>query len=456
MSPPLVVASNRGPLSFAYDADGRLTTRRGGGGLVSCLGPAITGSGATWIASAISDADREAAASGIVEAEGLRTRSLVIDPDDYRAYYDVVSNSTLWFLFHNLFDAARRPRFDRRWREAWDRYRAVNETFATALADEAAEGATVLVHDYHLALVGGLLAERRPDLRSVYFHHTPFCEPSAIRMLPVDVGRELLAGLAANTACGFHTERWARAFRACCEEVLGEAPTTFVSPAATDPSDIRRVASSEACQREFERLDALVGDRKLVVRVDRLELSKNILRGLHAFEELLETRPEWRERVVFWARAYPSRENLPEYLAYRQEIETLTRRVNRTWQTPTWTPVLLDAGDDFPRSVAAFRRYDVLLVNPVRDGLNLVAKEGPLVNERDGVLCLSRESGVWDEVGSAAVGLNPFDVSETAAALATALEMTADERRDRAAELRRLAEARGPQDWLDDQVAAAG
>src|SRR5207302_10403367 len=155
-------------------------------------------------------------------------------------------------------------------------------------------------------------------------------------------------------------------------------------------------------------------------------------------DELLRTRSEWRGRVVFGAFTYASRERLPEYLAYRQEVETLARRINEQWGTPGWAPILLDTSDNFPRSVAALCRYDVLLVNPVRDGLNLVAKEGPLLNERDGVLALSREAGVWEELEGIALEVNPFDVAGTAEVLATALTMTAAERAEHARGLREV------------------
>jgi trehalose 6-phosphate synthase len=358
-------------------------------------------------------------------------------------------------VYHNLYDTPRRPRFDRHWREAWAAYRRVNEAFADRTADLAPEGATVLVHDFHLSLVGARLAERRPDLQTAWFSHTPFCEPMGLRTLPDAVAEELISGLAGFGACGFHTSRWAKAFEACCDEVLGEAPPTFVSPAAADAEDLAAVAAREACSRELSELESVVGDRKLIVRVDRIELSKNILRGFLAFEDLLEHAPQWRERVVFAAFVYPSREGLADYLAYRQEVEGLVERINEKWATPGWTPIVIDGADNFPRSVAGLRRYDVLLVNPVRDGLNLVAKEGALVNERDGVLALSREAGAWEEIGDHALAVNPFDVAGTGEVLAAALEMPEQERSVRAAGLRKAVLSRTPNDWFADQLAAA-
>jgi trehalose 6-phosphate synthase len=452
---PVVIVSNRGPLSFAVGEGGDLVAKRGAGGLVSGLAPLVIGTDSVWVAAAISDGDRQAADQGVVEADGFRVRFLSIDPDTYRAAYDVVCNATLWFLHHGLYDLARRPRFDTRFREAWESYREVNRAFADVVADSAPDGAAVLVQDYHLALVGLFLAERRPDLRLVHFSHTPFANPDTWRVLPLDLGRELLAGMAAHHACGFHSPRWAAAFSACCSEQLGVEPRTFVAPLAPDAADIGRVAAGEACGAALTELDDAVGDRALVVRVDRIELSKNILRGFQAYEDLLERYPEWRERVVFGAFVYPSREGLPEYLAYRQEVEATVRRINERWATEDWIPILFDPSDDFPRSVAALRRADVFLINPIRDGLNLVAEEGPLVNERDAILLLSPEAGVWDQLVGAARPVHPYDISGTADALAAALAASPEQRATEAGEVRRRAAARTPEDWLADQLAAA-
>ena len=428
---------------------------RGAGGLVSALGPLIADTDAMWIAAAISEGDRAAAREGVIAAEGFRTRTLAIDPAQYRMAYNVICNATLWFVHHHLFDLARRPRFDTRWREAWDAYRSMNLEFAKVVVEEAPADATILVQDYHFALMAPIIRANRRDLRTVHFSHTPFAGPDQLRVLPDDVAGVMLEAMASYDACGFHTERWARSFDAACEEIIGDTPNTFVSPLAPDPDDIRANAVSPACGAELADLEVRLGERKLIARVDRIELSKNLLRGFHAFDDLLARYPEWRGRVVFGAFVYPSREGLPEYLAYRSEVERVVAQINERWGSADWQPILLDASDNYARSIAALRRYDVLLVNPIRDGLNLVAKEGPLVNETDGVLLLSPEAGVWAEVGAAAIRVNPFDEAGTADALNRALSMTANERTIHATRLRRVAEARTPGDWLKEQLSAA-
>jgi trehalose 6-phosphate synthase len=453
---PAVIVSNRGPLSFRHDDDGRLVARRGAGGLVSGLGPLVAGTDTLWVAAAMSDGDRAAADAGVVDAQDFRVRLLGVDPETYRLAYDVVSNQILWFVHHGLYDLPREPAFGPDLREAWQAYRDVNQAFAEVVADVAPEGAAVLVQDYHLGLLGLGLAERRPDLEAVHFSHTPFATPTWLRVLPDHIAGEVLSGLAAHRACGFHTQRWANDFVDCCRDVLALTPNTFVSPLPADADDVRRAAAGPACDAALAEIDAEVGDRLVIARVDRIELSKNLLRGFQAFDDLLDRVPEWRERVVFLASVYPSRTGVPAYIEYQQDVEALVERINERWAIPGWTPIVYDTRDDYPRSVAVLRRADALLVNPIRDGLNLVAKEGGIVNERAAVLCLSREAGVWDEVGEAAVPVPPFDVAGTADALDQALRKPADERAARAARLRELSVARKPADWLADQLAAAG
>ena len=457
----VVVVSNRGPLSFRIDEEGRPVRAGTGGGLAATLHPLLRGSGATWVAAAMHEADRRAASLGLMEDEGLRIVTVEPEVAAYEMAYNVVSNATLWFCHHHLWDLPRRPRFDRRWLEAWDAYRDVNLAFAQAVAEHAPEGARVLVQDYHLSLVGGALAQLRPDLATTHFSHTPFADPGILRVLPSDAAGALLGGMAGFGACGFHTARWESSFRgAFADAALGgragaDAPATYVAPLGPHPEALHEEAASVAVAEARGRIEELAGGRRLVVRVDRVELSKNIVRGLWAFDELLETRPHWRSRVTMLALAYPSRETLADYLSYRSEVEHAAQRLNERWSSGDWVPVVLAVADDRARSIAALTAYDVLLVNPVRDGMNLVAKEGPLLNRAAGVLVLSREAGAWEELHPAALGVNPFDVSETAAALDAALSMEPPARAARAAALRGIVSRQTAADWLNRQLEVA-
>jgi len=455
----VIVVSHRGPYRFEAIGDGSYASERGAGGLASALGAVVERSerDVTWIAAAISDDDRRAAASGSLDELDIDLRLVALDPELHAMHYDVVSNSVLWFLFHDLFDHTRRPRFDRHFHEAWDAYRAVNYVFAEAAAEAAAERDIVLVNDYQLALTGARLRELRPDLRIVHFTHTPFCGADQLRALPTDAATELCRALAGDPA-GFHTARWARAYEDCAHDVLGRngaiAPA-FAASLGPDVDALRDVADSHDARDAARALDDVVGDRLVIARSDRIEPSKNIVRGFLAYDRLLEARRGLRGRVVFVAMLYPSRQTLPEYLAYTNEVEQVVARVNERWATREWSPIVLDERDDFPRSIAAMQRYDVLVVNPIKDGLNLVAKEGPAVNQRDGLLCLSREAGAYEELQGAAIAMHPYDLEDAAIALDAALATPLDERATIAKQLRALATARTPSDWVNDLVAQA-
>jgi trehalose 6-phosphate synthase len=458
----MLVVSNRGPLSFTFDEEGELKRSPGGGGLVSSIRPLLAGTEATWVSATMGAADRAAVAQGRMLDDSFTLLPVVIDDDTYRAAYDVVANTTLWYCHHHLFDLPRRPRFDRHWRQAWEAYRRYNQSVADAISERAPADSPVLVQDYHFSLLGQMLALTRPDLRTVHFCHIPFADPNMLRVLPDEAAGELLAGLAGFTACGFHARRWVAGFRACyadpaLADLAGtdDAPPTFVSSLSSDHEGLLAEAASADCARSVEKLRTETGGRRMVLRVDRVEPSKNIVRGMLAFEELLETYPEWRDQVVHVALVYPSRQGLADYLALGAEVTHTAERINHAWGTAAWTPVVLHVEDDRPRSLAALTISDVLLVNPVRDGLNLVAKEGAFLNQNDGVLVLSHEAGAWEELAEFAVGVNPFDVSGTADALHRSLSMDAAERRRRATHLRSLVLGRTASDWLDDQLAAA-
>jgi trehalose 6-phosphate synthase len=454
-----MLVTHRGPYRFSVADDGSFASARGAGGIVSALLPLVDrdvdGERPSWVAAAIGDGDLAAVRAGAATVPSLDLHLLALDSDQHRMHYDVISNAVLWFLHHGLFDLAYRPRFDRHLRAAWDGYVAVNAAFADAVVSLAPERDRVLVHDYHLALVPGMVRDRRPDLRMTHFTHTPFCGPNSIRVLPTDMAEAMCASMATVPA-GFHTDRWCRAYEASAREVLGkDVDGTYAAPLGPDPGSLAELAASDEVASRATELDQLVGDRRLVLRADRIDLSKNIARGFLVFDELLSIRPEWRERVVFVAMLNRSRANLAEYLAYEQEVDQAAARVNERWGTPDWQPVVVDTRDDYQRTIAGFNRYDVLVVNPMKDGLNLVAKEGPLVNRRDGVVVLSPEAGAYDELHDPVVAIHPYDIEQGAAALHRALVMPADERASRAQRLRELAVVHTPESWLGELLSHA-
>jgi trehalose 6-phosphate synthase len=485
----VLVASNRGPVSYEVGADGTLAGRRGGGGLIagmtSGLAAVVSQAEVTWICAALSDGDRMAARSPeAAPADGeVRVRMLDISPEIFDRAYNQVANSILWFTHHLLFDTPNQPQFGREFRLDWAAYLAYNQAFADALADEAAAAPTdrtrVLVQDYHLSLVPRLLREKlgghEGDLGIAHFSHTPWAPADYYRLLPRHVGQALLDGILAADHVGFHARCWADAFLDCCEAILGaqvsragrgdgdatgrvlhrgHVTEVAVHPLGVDVSALQARAQADDVRAHVGALGRAADGKKLIVRIDRTELSKNIVRGLAAYRELLATRPQWHGRVVHLAFAYPSRSALPQYRAYTDQMAQIARQITEEFRTPEWNPLVLEVKDDYPRSLAACALADVLLVNPIRDGMNLVAQEGPVLSERGCALILSREAGAAATLGDHALLVNPYDVSETAEALHQALAMTDAERRQRSVALAATAAAWPPARWLGDQLAA--
>ncbi|MFI6491372.1 trehalose-6-phosphate synthase [Streptomyces sp. NPDC050564] len=448
----ILVASNRGPVTYEVREDGSLNAKRGGGGLVSGLSAIGPDAGALWVCSALGDGDREAVRRGVGE-DGVRM--LDIDAEVHADAYNGIANSVLWFVHHMLYQTPLEPVFDAEFRRQWASYEAYNRAFAEALADEAARGAVVVVQDYHLTLVPGMLRELRPDLRIGHFSHTPWAPVDYFRMLPDDIAEQVLRGMLGADRLGFLTSRWANAFTRCAADLVGGLGDTRVGVhgLGADADFLRRRSHEADVEERMATLREQIGDgRKTIVRVDRTELSKNIVRGLLAYRQLLDDHPAWHERVVHVAFAYPSRQDLAVYRDYTAAVQRLAEQINSQYGTAGWTPVVLHVKDDFARSLAAYRLADVALVNPIRDGMNLVAKEVPVVSDEGCVLVLSREAGAYEELGEDAISVNPYDVIGTARALHEALSMSVGERAERTKRLAAAATALPPAQWFLDQL----
>jgi trehalose 6-phosphate synthase len=487
----VLIASNRGPVSFTRGDDGRLSAKRGGGGMVSGLSAVADDADMLWVCAALSDDDRAAvrlAPDGLLDpvqtGGGAAVRMLDIPQQIFYRAYNAVANSTLWFVHHMLYDTPNRPSFGPTFAREWEAFRTYNETFAAALASAAtaslSSGADRIGHsavdapvraviqDYHLCLTPQMLAERAPGIQIAHFSHTPWAPPDYYRMLPDDVGREVLAGILGADHAGFLCQRWADAFVDCCAAFLGadvdaerrrvayrgHVTSIGIHPLGVDAGQLRdRASQRDVLTRRAALIDATEG-RKLIARVDRTELSKNIVRGLAAYRELLRTRPQWRGNVVHLAFAYPSRHDLPEYREYTGAVQRLARQIEDEFAEPGWDPLMLEVNDDYPRSLAACRLADVMLVNPIRDGMNLVAKEGPVLSDRGCALVLSTEAGAAAELGAYALMVNPFDITQTAEALHAALEMDDGERTRRSEAMASAAMSMPPSRWFADQLHA--
>jgi trehalose 6-phosphate synthase len=451
----LIVVSNRGPISYGSE-DGRRVARRGAGGLVTALAPLVSRHDVTWIASAISDEDRVVAASGAVEeaardGASYRLRLVPHDPHAYALSYNVVANPTLWFVQHGLWELKDEPDADvlGPWEEG---YVPVNRAFAAAVVEELERdpGAAVLFHDYHLYLAPALVRERCPGAALAHFTHIPWVGPDAWSVLPDRVVRSIHEGLLATDVTSFHTERWRQAFLASCRGLGLEPDEERVTahPISIDPGEFTGLAESDAVGAREQALVARRPER-LIVRVDRTDPSKNVPRGFEAFRLLLERRPDLRGRVGMLALLDPSRLQIPEYGAERRRIEEAAAAVEAAFPGA----LTLRIADDFLDSVAAYKQFDVLLVNAVMDGLNLVAKEAPLVNRRNGVVALSVNAGAYEELEDWVTPVEPLDVSATADALETALALDEEERRGRRDAIEAQVRFNDLEHWIAAQLA---
>lgn len=463
----VVLVSNRGPVSFARSEEG-FEKKRGAGGLAGALDPVARrlGKDAVWISAATSDDDRDALhageADGLEELLGYPVYMLDIEPDIYARYYDVVSNRMLWFANHCLWDEVPIERFGDDELAAWNSaYDPVNKKFAQSICEVADPDSLVLLQDYHLARTPYFLRNERPNQTIFHFTHSSFCGPQGLDRLPRPLPRLVIEGMLGADLLGFHVADWVNAFLDCAERVDAtvdratgkvehEGRVTWVReyPIPVDPKDLIDRAGRPPAQRWAKRFGSRTHG-PIIVRADRTEPSKNIVRGFEAFGSLLDRRADLAESAHFIACIYPSRQSMPEYRQYAADIKAAVDAVNA--RHPESIDLYME--DDFDRTLGALSIYDVLLVNPLMDGMNLVSKEGPVINQRDGMLVLSRGAGSFEEMGEWSVAINdPLDVAETAAALERAIDMPAEERAPRSKDLRRSAQLKRPGDWIEAQL----
>jgi trehalose 6-phosphate synthase len=391
------------------------------------------------------------------------------DPAAYDRFYNIIANPILWFIQHYLWDLSNAPDIRRTEVEAWESgYKIVNSDIAEQVV-KSIEGQTdpvVMLHDYHLYTAPGQIRAERPDAFLQFFVHIPWSQPDSWRVLPNSWREEIYNSMLANDIIGFHTGAYCRNFLHCCSELMelevdlergavvhsGRETWVRAYPLAIDAARLERAAASEEVRAYEQQLLSRRRDH-LILRVDRADLSKNVLRGFTAFDTFLQQHPEFRERVTFIAHLQPSRQDVPEYQEYLERIEALVAVVNHRHGTTDWMPIDLRIYENFPEAVARYKHFDLLIVNALFDGMNLVAKEAPAVNTRDGVVMLSENTGAHEELGDCTLTVNPFDIQEQADAIHRALTMSAEERSMRATRLREIVRERDPGLWVDEQLA---
>jgi trehalose 6-phosphate synthase len=425
----------------------------------------------------MSDEDRavaeEAGGEAIEETASdgspYRLHLVAHDPNAYDWYYNVVANPVLWFIQHYLWGLASAPDVDQGLHNAWSEgYVAVNRSFAYAtLAElEREPDAAVFFHDYHLYVAPRMVRERAPHTTLAHFVHVPWAMSEYWRVLPEPIRRAVHEGILANDVVSFHTPRWRRNFLRSCEDILddaeidrdagevrfgGQITAVRARAISVDPEEFDTLAESPEVRAQES---ALEDDRPefLILRVDRTDPSKNVVRGFRAYELYLEAHPEMHGRVQMLALLDPSRQDIPEYAEYLGAIQRAARVVNDRFQQEGWLPLAFEIQDDFLQAVAAYKQFDVLLVNAIFDGMNLIAKEAPLVNTRDGVLILSENAGAHEELGEWALTVNPFDVAGQGEAIHEAITMAPAERRRRLNAIKRHVREHDIGSWIDAQL----
>jgi len=475
MEPLVVIVSNRGPFAFKQNVDKTFKVDRSVGGLVTALSALAEKHDVLWVAAAIDKDDfrwAQANEGKPQNVEGISLQLMQPKKQAYQGYYNVIANPMLWFIQHQLWDAPRHPSITQVTWDAWEKgYLEINKTFAETVAEiikDEERPVIILPQDYHLYMLPHYLREfLDSNVQIQPFVHIPWPGPDAWRVLPGQIRNAILTSLLDSDRVGFQTQKDAFNFIQNCRFYLegahsrgsrdsvhyqGREIKAIAYPISIDTQKLLELSEEPQTHLLKSQLLNFVSDRKVILRVDRIEPSKNILRGLEAYSTLLEIHPEHRSKVQMLALLVPSRMGVDEYQDYLRDIMSSAGMINARFSTPYWEPVRIMVGDNYARAIAAMQFYDVLLVNPLADGMNLVAKEGVLVNQKDGVLVLSEDAGAFYELGEYALTVSPFDVYGTAGAIHKALVMPQDDKRKRAEALQKIVKNADIRSWFYDQV----
>jgi len=469
----LVLVSNREPYRHHYEGDDgeRVAVETPAGGLAQGIDPVLQRIDGTWIAWGDGEADFAMADGdgqvGVPPSDPSYTlQRLRLSEEQVRGYYDGYANQALWPLCHS---ATGRVNFDR---DHWRHYREVNEQFADAALEHVDEDATVWFQDYHFALAPRMVLADEPDAFLMHFFHVPWPAPDVARLCPQV--SSLLDGLLGNDLLGFHRPRYCAQFIHCVDQLLDEASidwatgtvaykgkTTRVEafPFSVDADDIRRTAEETdgTFWAQFRDEHGIDEDTTVALGVDRLDYTKGIPERLDALERLFEARPDLHGDLTFVQKGCGTRGRIPAYQRLREEVEDRIRALDGRFGTDEWSPIVYTT-EMYDREdlISLYRHSDLALVSPLRDGMNLVAKEYVAARtENDGVLLLSPLTGAAEQLGHAAVEFDPYDTASAAEAMERALAMDGEERAVRMRALRRQVHESDLSQWLDDVLEAA-
>lgn len=472
----IIVASNRGPVVFKRNATGEIELIRGAGGIVGSMIPFLKKTHGTWVSSAIGECDHymNNKYNGKVPISSDNPEYYVqfvkTEEDVYNRFNGKFANPLLWFIHHSMWNPPYSPCADDELHQAWDSYQHVNSMFAETIGGDiykSEKTPIVMLQDYHIYLAPKMIRKAHPDVLMTQFVHIPFPAPEIFQQLPNHMQTEILESVLTNNVLGFHIKRYMKNFLRTVEQILPTASVDELSgdilyeghichvrtyPISIDIETLQKQGQAPNVASKEAEIDEIVGDCKLIYRTDRADLSKNIIRGFQAYDMFLERYPEWKEKVKFVATLMPSRQDIKIYREYTDNIRDIVKNINEKHATLDWEPIKYICKGDFDLVVALLKRYDVLMVNPILDGMNIVAKEGSVLNENNGVLILSTGAGCYEELNDGAICINPYDLRQTAESIEMALLMDDKSKSHLLAEARAAIMGNDLNKWVSDQL----
>ncbi len=472
----IIVASNRGPVVFKRDETGKIELIRGAGGIVGSMIPFLEKTHGKWVSSAIGECDEHINNKYSnkvpipLEDPEYYVQFIKTEEDVYNGFNGKFANPLLWFIHHSMWNPPYSPCADDELHQSWDSYKYVNSMFAAAIAEDVYKSEKtpiVMLQDYHLYLTPKLIRKQHPDVLMSQFVHIPFPPPEIFQQLPNHMQIEILDSMLTNDVLGFHIPRYMNNFfqtiklilpNASVDEILGDilynghVCHVRTYPISVDMETLQTHAQNPNVIAKEAEVDEMIGDCKLIYRTDRADLSKNIIRGFQAYDMFLEKYPEWREKVKFVATLMPSRQDIKIYREYTDKIRDIVKEINEKYATPDWQPIKYICRGDYDLVIALLKKYDVLMVNPILDGMNIVAKEGSVVNENNGVLVLSTGAGCYEELKDGAICINPFDLRQTAESIDMALLMDEKTKIQMIANTRTAIQKNDLNKWVSDQL----
>jgi trehalose 6-phosphate synthase len=472
----IIVASNRGPVVFKRDLTGKIELIRGAGGIVGSMIPFLKKTHGKWVSSAIGDCDHYVnnKYGGKVpiplEDPEYFVQFIKTEEDVYNSFNGKFANPLLWFIHHSMWNSPYSPCADDEMHQAWDSYRCVNSKFAEAIGEDVSKSEKtpiVMLQDYHIYLTPQMIRKQHPDVLMSQFVHIPFPSPEIFQQLPNHMQIEILGSILTNNVLGFHISRYMNNFLQTVKLILPDASVDDMSgdilykghvchvrtyPISIDIETLRNHGQSPNVINKEVEVDEMIGDCKLIYRTDRTDLSKNIIRGFQAYDMFLEKYPDWRKKVKFVATLMPSRQDIKIYREYTDKIRDIVKQINEKYATPDWEPIKYICRGDYDLVVALLKRYDVLMVNPILDGMNIVAKEGSVLNENNGVLVLSTGAGCYEELKDGAICINPYDLRQTAESIDVALLMDDKSKSELLHEARAAIRRNDLDKWVSDQL----